>query len=248
MPRTSASVSREGARPACDRVVEHRSNASRAAARLPNSRCARIRACHAPSCTRSIVNNRSAAAIRAFVSLAAASTSSATDNASCVDPLTLFLKPAIECRVQPIEIIEQGGLKHLQPSRIGHGRPGDHANIDPEAIVETRSGDCGPFAARRRHPDPAHAAVRAPTAATIPSPVPGRAGSRAARSVCCEAPALVLPVPALPARPWSCATAAECSARLRPAPASGRTASGATAGRQWPHRGRRSAGWISELR
>ena len=165
-----------------------------------------------------------------------------------LDPLTLFLKPAIECRVETIEIIKQGGLKHLQPSRIGHGRPGDHANIDPEAIVETRPGDCGPFAARHRHPDPAHAAVRAPTAATIPSPVPGRAGSRAARSVCCEAPALVLPVPALPARPWSCATAAECSARMRPAPASGRTASGATAGRQWPHRGRRSAGWISELR
>ena len=162
---------------------------------------------------------------------AAASTASATDNASCSTRRRCSAKPAIECRVEPIEIIEQRGLKHLQPSRIGHGSLRRATQTSTQRPLSTRPGDCGRFAARRRRPGPAHAAVRAPTAATIPWPVPAPAGSRAARSVCCAAPALVLPVPAPPARLWSCAIAAECSARRVLGLHLAEQRTGATAGR-----------------
>ena len=248
MLRTSASVSRDGARPAYDRVVEHRSNASRAAARLPNSRCARIRACHAPSCS-PVDCQQSLGRRNPRLRLALGGEHCLSHRQRELrHPLTLFLKPAVECRVQTIEIIKQGGPKHLQPSRIGHGRPGDHANIDPEAFV----GQDQVIAVRLQQGTGTRTQCTLQFVHRLPqrSPrlFPGALAPEQPGQSGCAVPALVLPVPAPPARPWSCATAAECSARMRPAPASGRTASGATAGRQWPYRGRRSAGWISELR
>ena len=50
--------------------------------------------------------------------------------------LTLLLEPAVERRVQPIQIIEHRRPKYLQTARIGRRRPGEYANVHPESLVE----------------------------------------------------------------------------------------------------------------
>ena len=209
VPRINAAVSGEGSRPTCSRALEHRSKASRAAARSP---CSSMRADQGlPRAfvhVRSIVNNCSAAAIRAL-SLAA------RNEALPPPPTTPVASPAdavprasrrMRDRAHPDH--RAGWAETPAGLRIRGSRSSRHTHIDPESVVEQDQVVAVRMQQGTRCPVPAHAAVRAPTAAMILSPAPWRAGSRAARSACCAAPALAPPVPAPPAPPGSCAIAA----------------------------------------
>ena len=198
------------------------------------SRCARISACHAGF----VASDRSpticsAAADPRLRCPARRRARPRRARLPVASPAGAVPRASVERRIKPVEIIEKGRLKHLQTRRAGQRsprRPSQTSTHRPSSTQGQVVAVCP--AATHRRLDPAHAAIRAPTAATMLWPAPAPAGSRAGRSACCAAPALALPVRAQPVPPSSCATVAERSARLRPPPASGRTASDATTDRR----------------
>ena len=235
------SISGEGARPTCNRAAEYRSNANCAAARSPCSRCARIRACHAGSCMRSIVSNRSAATIRGSVSLRGSEhrlRHRQAPVASLADAV-----PRASCRMR--DQAHQGHRAGWAETPAGRAdrsasllpphahRPTGHSRT----MIRWLRSACskvpapGPSARCNSWTDCRSDPLACSLARWLQSsPVSLAAQHRPWRCQCEHSQH----------RPWSCAIVAERCGPMRPPPASGRTASAATAGRQEPQAGRRS--------